>query len=418
MFDCVDPAALALLREDRRLGSHRLLAVSLRREQLTNAAVWQLIEAGASDVFAWDDLGQPAAAVAARLQRYAEVDALLSSPTVKENLAGHSPTWLSVLRQVIETARFTDASMLLTGESGTGKELAARLIHELDPRCTKGKLVVLDCTTVVPELSGSEFFGHERGAFTHAVTARDGAFALADGGTLFLDEVGELPLPLQAELLRVVQERTYKRVGSNTWRQVNFRLICATNRDLLAEQAQGRFRRDLYFRIATWTCKLPPLRYRQEDILPLAQHFLKKVLGPERRLEFDPAVREYLLLREYPGNVRELRQLIHRVAWRHVGDGLITVGDLPEEELRPACTQMQQDWRDGELQRAVRRALLQGLGLRELTAQAAETAIQIALQEEGNSVHRAALRLRVTDRALQMRRAVGNRRETSQGSPP
>jgi transcriptional regulator with GAF, ATPase, and Fis domain len=416
LFDRLDPTTFALLKEDRRLGSHRILAVCLRREQLSNAAVWQLLEAGASDVFAWDDLEQPAAAVAARLRRYAEVDDLLSSPTVKETLVGDSPAWLSVLRQIIETARFTDASILLTGESGTGKELAARLIHELDPRGTKGKLVVLDCTTVVPELSGSEFFGHERGAFTHAVTTRDGAFALADGGTLFLDEVGELPLPLQAELLRVVQERTYKRVGSNTWRQVNFRLICATNRDLLAEQAQGRFRRDLYFRIATWTCELAALRYRQEDILPLAKHFLKKVLGPERRLEFDPAVREYLLLRQYPGNVRELQQLIHRVAKRHVGDGPITVGDLPEEEQRPASTQMQQDWRNGEFQRAVRRALSQGIGLRELTAQAAETAIQIALLDEGNSVHRAALRLRVTDRALQMRRAAGSRREIDQGS--
>jgi len=219
-------------------------------------------------------------------------------------------------------------------------------------------------------------------------------------------------------LLRVVQERTYKRVGSNTWRQVNFRLICATNRDLLAEQALGHFRRDLYFRIATWTCKLPPLRHRQEDILPLAQHFLQEVLGPERRLKIHPAVREYLLLREYPGNVRELRQLIHRVAKRHVGDGPITVGDLPEEELRPASRQMQQDWRDGELERAVRRALSQGLGLRELTARAAETAIQIALDDEGNNVHRAALRLQVTDRALQMRRAASNRRETNQGLPP
>jgi transcriptional regulator with GAF, ATPase, and Fis domain len=418
LFDRVDPAAFALLREDRRLGSHRILAVCLRREQLGNAAVWQLMGAGASDVFAWDDLEHPAKAIAARLRRYAEVDDVLSSARVKEILVGQSPAWLSVLREVTETARFTDASILLTGESGTGKELAARLTHELDPRSSKGKLVVLDCTTVVPELAGSEFFGHERGAFTHAVTARDGAFALADGGTLFLDEVGELPLQLQAELLRVVQERTYKRVGSNTWRQVNFRLICATNRDLLAEQAHGRFRRDLYFRIATWTCKLPPLRDRQEDILPLAQHFLKKVLAPERRLDFDPTVREYLLLREYPGNVRELRQLIHRMAKRHVGDGPITVGDLPEEELQPASTQMQQDWRDGELQRAIRRALSQGIGLRELMAQAAETAIQIALQDEGNSVHRAALRLRVTDRALQMRRAVGHRRGINQDLLP
>ena len=113
--------------------------------------------------------------------------------------------------------RFTPASVLLIGESGTGKELIARLIHELDRRAAGNEFVILDCATIVPELSGSEFFGHERGAFTGAVGARDGAFATADGGTLFLDEVGELPMPLQAQLLRVVQEGTYKRVGGNVW---------------------------------------------------------------------------------------------------------------------------------------------------------------------------------------------------------
>src|SRR5678816_4688946 len=143
---------------------------------------------------------------------------------------------------------------LIAGESGTGKELVARLIHALDRREPKGPFVVLDCTTVSPELAGSEFFGHERGAFTTAVTAREGAFAMADGGTLFLDEVGELPLALQAELLRVIQERVYKRVGSNTWKQADFRLVCATNRDLAAEEAKGNFRLDLFHRIASSRC--------------------------------------------------------------------------------------------------------------------------------------------------------------------
>ena len=133
------------------------------------------------------------------------------------------------------------------------------MIHRLDSRLEKRELVIVDCTTIVPELSGSEFFGHERGAFTSAIAAREGAFALADRGTLFLDEVGELPIGLQAELLRVVQERTYKRVGSNAWKNTSFRLVCATNRDLLQEQAHGRFRRDFYYRIAAWTCRLPAL---------------------------------------------------------------------------------------------------------------------------------------------------------------
>ena len=145
---------------------------------------------------------------------------------------GDSPAWQAVLRDTGRGGALRDASVLMRAGSGTGKERVARLIHELDPRPNKGKLVVLDCSTIVPTLSGSEFFGHEKGAFTGATTAREGAFELANGGTLFLDEVGELTVALQAELLRVIQEGTFKRVGSNMWRKSTFRLVCATNRDL------------------------------------------------------------------------------------------------------------------------------------------------------------------------------------------
>ena len=412
LFDQVDEEVRRAVREQSGQGARRVIAVAAKGEELDNRDTWSLMEAGAADVLVWEKQAPPATTIAARLKRYAEIDELMESPLVRDNLVGRSRAWLRTLRQVVEVARFTDASVLLTGESGTGKELVARLIHSLDGRDPKGKLVVLDCATVVPELSGSEFFGHERGAFTHAVATRDGAFALAEGGTLFLDEVGELPLTLQAELLRVVQERTYKRVGSNTWRQLNFRLVCATNRDLLSEEAQGRFRRDLYFRLASWTCTLPPLRDRREDVLPLARHFLEQVLDRECAPEFSPAVREYLLTRPYLGNVRELRQLVHRLAKRHVGDGSITVGDLPEEERQPACQDMREDWRNGDLHQAIRKALAQGVGLKELTTQTADTAIQIALEDEEGSVRRAAQKLRITDRALQMRRATSQRRET------
>jgi transcriptional regulator with GAF, ATPase, and Fis domain len=224
---------------------------------------------------------------------------------------------------------------LITGESGTGKELIARLIHTLDPRQNKRDLVVLDGASVVPELSGSEFFGHERGAFTGAVATREGAFALADGGTLFLDEAGELPMTLQAELLRVMQEGSYKRVGSNNWQRTDFRLVSATNRDLLAEEMRGCFRRDFYYRIAGWVCHLSPLRERPEDILPLARRFMEK-LRPGESYEFDDAAREYLLTRKYPGNVRDLRQLVTRIFYRHVGPGPITVGDIAPRRATPA----------------------------------------------------------------------------------
>ena len=308
------------------------------------------------------------------------------------------------MRQIVEVARFTDASVLILGESGTGKELIARLIHTLDPRAKKRDLVVLDCTTIVPELSGSEFFGHERGAFTGAVTPRDGAFVLADGGTLFLDEVGELPLGLQAQLLRVVQEHTYKRVGDNTWQRTDFRLVCATNRDLLQEVQQGRFHCDLYYRLANWICKLPSLRERPEDILPLAQHFLTELRPDKKPPELDEPVRDYLVRRDFPGNVRDLKQLVSRISYRHVGEGPITVGDIPEDE-RPAEEFAQRDWRDGFFEQAIRRALTMGGGLKEISQAASDTAIRITVSDEEGNLQRAARRLGVTDRALQMRRA-------------
>src|SRR5262249_20244908 len=155
-----------------------------------------------------------------------------------------------------------------------------------------------------------ELFGHERGAFTGAVNPREGAFALADGATLFLDEVGELPLRLQAQLLRAIQEKTYKRVGGNVWQTTDFRLVCATNRDLTDAVERGEFRGDLYSRIGGWVFRTPPLRERPEDILPLSTHFLSTFLPEETLPELDEPVREYFLRRPYPGNVRELRQLV------------------------------------------------------------------------------------------------------------
>jgi len=257
---------------------------------------------------------------------------------------------------------------------------------------------VLDCSTVVPELSGSEFFGHERGAFTGAASERDGAFALANGGTLFLDEIGELPLPLQAQLLRVVQEHSYKRVGGNTWRRTEFRLVCATNRDLSELVRRGEFRADLYYRIASFVCKLPALRDRSEDIILLAQHFLRQACPNVEAPDLDPAVRNYLLRREYPGNVRDLRQVVSRLMYRYVGDGMITVGNVPPEE-RPPPEQENGRWLDLPFERAIQRALLFGAGLKEIGRAAEDIAVRIASEQEDGSLSRAARRLGVTERA-------------------
>jgi transcriptional regulator with GAF, ATPase, and Fis domain len=181
-FEQVDEEVCAAIQQQASEGAHRVIALALKREKLNTQGTWRLMETGAADVLVWDAQPPPIAALTARLQRYVEVDELLESPFVREQLVGCSLTWRRTLREVVEVARFTDASVLLTGESGTGKELVARLIYTLDARPYKRELVVLDCTTVSAELAGSEFFGHERGAFTHAIQARDGAFALADGG--------------------------------------------------------------------------------------------------------------------------------------------------------------------------------------------------------------------------------------------
>jgi transcriptional regulator with GAF, ATPase, and Fis domain len=393
-------------------GSERVLAIARARTGLANGVAWRLLQAGASDVLAWEGTADPAREVALRLERWETVDGLVRDPLVRDNLVGQSPAWLSVLRQVVEVARFTDASMLITGESGTGKELIARLVHTLDRRPRKSELIVLDCTTVVPELSGSEFFGHERGAFTGAVSTREGAFALANSGTLFLDEVGELPLSLQGQLLRVVQERTYKRVGGNTWCRTEFRLVCATNRDLMREVERNAFRGDFYHRIANWSCRLPPLRERRDDILLLARHFVREFCGDHDEPELSDDVRDYLLTRDYPGNVRDLRQCVARIMYRHVGPGPLTTGDIPPEE-RPTWGQDRAAWCDQTFERCIRVALAMGVGLKEIGRIAEDTAVRIAIGEQAGNLQRAAARLGVTDRALQLRRAA--RRQHNDG---
>lgn len=391
----------------RSSGRDRVLALLPAGLDSSPDTVWSLLGAGADDVLTWRGHGT-AGEIEARLRRWAEVDTLVRSTEVSERLVGRSPRWRAVLRELVETARFTDANVLLIGESGTGKELAARAIHELSKGTRKGSFVIVDCTTVVPTLSGSEFFGHERGAFTGAVSARDGAFALADGGTLFLDEVGELPLQLQAELLRVVQEGTYKRVGSNVWQRARFRLVCATNRDLAEEEAQGRFRRDFYFRIAGSVIRLPPLRERRDDILPLFRRFLGAGTGGGPAIE--ASVADLLLSRDYPGNVRELRQLASRVANRHVGPGPLTAGDIPQDE-RPGPVRPR-PWLESAFEADTRRALTLGYGLREIPQVAADVAVRVALEETSGHVGRAAHLLGVTSRALHLRLANSRARET------
>lgn len=396
-FENETPDVHSALSEVREEGGSAL-AVCLSPSLLNTAASWRLLHAGAYDVLEWHAGAAAPAAIAARLLRWARVDDLLSSPAVRSNLVGRGPAFTALLRQLIDAAHFSSSPCLLLGESGTGKELAARLIHTLDPRPAKRDMVIVDCSTVVHELSGSEFFGHERGAYTGAVNARDGAFALANGGTLFLDEVGELPLQLQAQLLRVIQEGQFKRVGGNDWHKTEFRLVSATNRDLEQDVHQGRFRRDLYYRIAGAVFRMPPLRDRPEDILPLAEFFSGSA-------GLDPAVRAFLVSRDYPGNVRDLQQVVLRMCRRHAGAGPLTLGDIAQED-RPRSSPPLDDWSGPEFRSALRKAVANGISLKDIGREAADCAIRMALEETQGNVSKAARLLGVTDRALQLRRAA------------
>jgi Nif-specific regulatory protein len=206
-----------------------------------------------------------------------------------------------------------DVTALITGETGTGKELLARAIHDLSPR-TSGPFVAFSCANLPETLADDELFGHERGAFTGAVAGRAGRFEAAQGGTLFLDEIGDLPLVLQAKLLRVLQQRTFERVGGSISRQADIRLLCATHRDLALMVRQGSFREDLYYRLNVVQLCVPPLRDRREDIGLLAHHFLRR-FGQQfrgQRVHFSPPTLEALNRYDWPGNVRQLENVVQR----------------------------------------------------------------------------------------------------------
>lgn len=392
-FSAVTEKLLALLHEIDFKRCGRIVALAASPALLSGGVPWRLLHAGAAEVLGWDNSSLAAQEVQAKLERWQAVDELTDS--ARHFLVGTSRAWRAVTRRTVEAARFSNTPILLIGESGTGKELLARLVNLVDSRFDGRQapdLVTVDCSTLGAELSGSELFGHERGAFTGAVSTREGALSLADGGTLFLDEVGELPLSLQAQLLRAVQEKTYKRVGGNVWHTSDFRLVCATNRNLEEMVARGQFRLDLYHRLAGWVLRTPSLCERRDDILPLAEYFLSMARGPDAIPRFDEAARDYLLNRNYRGNVRELRQLVQRISHLHVGPGLISAGDIPEED-RPPAGEVMRAWPDETLERAIADAITLGIGLKQISQMTTETAIRIAIQSESGNLQRAARRL-------------------------
>ncbi|MHB1605305.1 MAG: sigma-54 interaction domain-containing protein [Leptospirales bacterium] len=246
---------------------------------------------------------------------------------------GESQSVLRLLDLIGRVAR-TDSTLLITGESGTGKERIARMIHEKSPR-VRQPFIPVNCGAIPEGLIESELFGHEKGAFTGAVSQRSGRFELAEGGTLFLDEIGELPLNLQVKLLRVLQEKVYERVGASHPRKANVRILAATHRNLERMVRESVFREDLFYRISVIPIEIPPLRERIEDIPILVRFFVDRWVEEVRgeMVRFTPEAMEALCRYSWPGNIRELENLVERFLVLKAGES-VQQNDLPEKVLR------------------------------------------------------------------------------------
>lgn len=309
----------------------------------------------------------------------------LSEAAQKPGILGSSPA-IHAMREIIATVAPTEATVLITGESGTGKELVAHALHAGSARAQK-PLVTVNCAALAENLLESELFGHERGAFTGADRRRDGRFVQADGGTLFLDEIGEMPLPLQAKLLRALQQGEVQRVGADTALTVDVRVLAATNRDLREAVAQKRFREDLYFRLNVISIEVPPLRERREDVPLLAAHFLERFAARNRKSVrgFSPQALACLRRYGWPGNVRELENAVERAVILCMGD-LITERELPADVMAGG----------GQGPCAGEPASLAGLPLDAVERRA----IEETLRQTGDNKSEAARRLGITRATL------------------
>jgi len=251
-----------------------------------------------------------------------------------EGIIAKSPKMIKIF-ELIKTVAPTSATVLITGDSGTGKEIVARAIHRQSQRRNK-PFIVTSCAALPETLLESELFGYEKGSFTGAVERRKGKFEAADKGTLFLDEIGEIDANTQVHLLRALEEKKITRVGGNEETEVDVRIIAATNRNLRTITEQGKFREDLYYRLNVVTIDLPGLRYRREDILPLAEHFLKKYARENNKpaKSFSPEAVEFMMNYHWPGNVRELENVVERGVIL-AKDKFITLAEFPQELTRP-----------------------------------------------------------------------------------
>ena len=317
------------------------------------------------------------------------------------SLVGNSRAVIEV-RRLIEQVANTDATVLILGESGTGKEVVARNLHYHSSRRDK-PFVPINCGAIPGELLESELFGHEKGAFTGAISARRGRFEMAEGGTLFLDEIGDMPMPMQVKMLRVLQERVYERVGSNKELSADVRIVAATHRDLEQLIAAGKFREDLYYRLNVFPIDMPPLRERIEDVPLLVNELIARMEHEKRgSVRFTPAAMIALTQYRWPGNVRELSNLLERLVIMYPY-GVVDVGDLPEKfrpagvEATPTEVRYEQPLAAPAPQSLPSSARLprEGLDLKEHISNVECTLIKQALDEADGVVAHAAKRLKM-----------------------
>ncbi len=304
-----------------------------------------------------------------------------------ENIVGRSKAMQEIF-ELIRRVSLVDTPVLIEGESGTGKELVARAIHHNSPRRLK-PFVAINCASIPETLVESELFGHIKGAFTGAYTSKKGLFEVADGGTVFLDEIGDLSLPVQAKLLRFLQEKTFQPIGSTEEKKVDVRIICATNKNLKDEMLSGRFREDLFYRINVVSIKLPPLRERKEDIPLLVRHFVEKFskeLKKEIKRVSDEAM-EMLLNYSYPGNVRELENII-------IGAITLESSDLIQAETLLLLK------KNREGTEIALDPLREGFNLEKVIAETEKKYVKMALEKANGKQAKAAEILGITPRQL------------------
>lgn len=338
------------------------------------------------------------------LKRVGQSRTGIISPRLPELFRSLTGSSLAVrhTRKLIEQVAASEATVLILGESGTGKEVVARNLHHFSARHDKS-FVAVNCGAIPPELLESELFGHEKGAFTGAFSSRQGRFELAEGGTLFLDEIGDMPLSMQVKLLRVLQERTFERVGSNKTFQCDVRIVAATHRNLEDEIRRNRFREDLYYRLNVFPIEVPPLRQRLEDIPLLVDDLIARLRAENREYpHFTPAAFQALQRYPWPGNIRELANLVERLAILYPSHN-VDEADLPEPMRRRTTAaddlvpeQGSCSFSGVEAPRLLLTALPEeGLDLREHLSNLEYDLIRQALNRSNGVVAHAAIQLRM-----------------------